>query len=263
MAIYGRDNRRDIYELSENDPRKRTGDSVVALFRCHKIKDNGNGTSSLVTTVFGHDFNLCPQERFFNQPLGAFGTGFLAAPDIIVTAGHCVRPNTVIDIRFVFGFEMVDSNTPLLQIDNEEIYRGVEIIAREEVTGGPDWALVRVDRPVTNHEALKIRREGKIDDGQSIYVIGHPLGLPRKFAGGAIVRQNDAPAFFVANCDTFTHNSGSPVFNGHDRVVEGVHVKGGNDFVKTGDCYVSLISGYEDGRGEDCTRTTEFASLVP
>lgn len=262
-AIYGLDHRREIYELDDRDPGKRAADGVVALFRTAKIRDNGDGTSTLATTVFGPEYSLCPQEPFFHQPLGPFGTGFLAAPDIIVTAGHCVRPGTLTEVRFVFGFEMMDATSPRLVIDNEEIYRGVEIIGREVVTGGADWALVRIDRPVTNHEVLKIRREGRIEDHQSVFVIGHPVGLPKKFADGATVRNNEAPAFFVANTDTYAHNSGSPVFNDHDRVVEGVVVKGGTDFVKCGECYMSLVYGNDDGRGEDCTRTTLFASLVP
>jgi hypothetical protein len=66
-----------------------------------------------------------------------------------------------------------------LGIDNEEIYQAVEIIGEAEVRDGADWALVRIDRPVTNQAVLKIRRHEKIDDHQNVYVIGHVVGLPR------------------------------------------------------------------------------------
>jgi V8-like Glu-specific endopeptidase len=235
----------------------------VALFQAANIKDNGDGTSTLVTENFGISRNLCLEERFREQPVGAFCTGFLVAPDIIATAGHCVHAANVQDVCFVFGFEMVNQSSPRLVIGNNQIYGGAEIIGRAQVGVGPDWALVRVDRPVTDHAVLKIRTEGKINDNQAVYVIGHPSGLPKKVAGGSAVRENEAPAFFVANTDTYGGNSGSPVFNRDNHVVEGVLVRGETDFVWQGNCYVSLVCPASGCRGEDCTRTTVFASLIP
>src|SRR3712207_7306735 len=59
---------------------------------------------------------------------------------------------------------------------------------------GADWALVRIDRPVTNHSVVRIRRAGQIANNQAVHVIGHPVGLPTKVAGGAIVRDISPPA---------------------------------------------------------------------
>ena len=121
--------------MDDKDPRKSTAASVVALFRSRKIRDNGNGTSTLATEQFGASRHLCPEEPFFTQPVGAFCTGFLVAPTIIATAGHCVRPAGLAEVRFVFGFEMVNETSARLVIDNEEIYRAVEIIGEAEVRG--------------------------------------------------------------------------------------------------------------------------------
>jgi hypothetical protein len=127
---------------------------------------------------------------------------------------------------------------------------------------GADWALVRVDRAVANHLVVPIRRSGKIEDGQAVHVIGHPVGLPAKFADGAAVRENRAEEFFVANLDTYGGNSGSPVFNSVTHEVEGVLVRGETDFVTVGNCRKSLVCPDLGCRGEDCTRTTEFAKFV-
>jgi hypothetical protein len=259
--LYGDDDREDVSELS-NQGDLNHADSVVALFLDKKIIDNGDGTSTLKTRKLGEKHNLCSEERFWDQPVGAFCSGFLAAPNIIVTAGHCVKPNNVTDIRFVFGFRMQNATTPTTIIDNSEIYRGIEIIERQEISNGPDWALVRIDRPVTNHPIAKIRRAGKINDTQAVYVIGHPVGLPAKFAGGASVRNNQPKAWFVANLDTFGGNSGSPVFNSDTHEVEGILVRGDVDFVPKGSCMVAQVFPTTGGRGEDCTRTTEFAYLI-
>ena len=261
-VIYGVDDRIDIFNLpvgaNLND-----ADSVVALFNNNQVNDNGNGTSTLQTQNFGTARNLCNGESFRNQPIGCFCSGFLVATDIIATAGHCVNNGNVANVRFVFGFRMRDATTAETIISNGEIYSGVSIIGRQESGNGSDWALIRIDRPVTNHRVVRIRRSGKIGDTQGVHVIGHPSGLPTKFAGGAAVRNNQSNAFFVANLDTYGGNSGSPVFNSDTHEVEGILVRGQTDFVLQGSCMISVVCPTTGCGGEDCTRTTEFAQNVP
>jgi len=260
--IYGVDDRADVFQLSSG-PDLDDVDSVVALFRAAGISDNGDGTSTLRTVTFATAQNLCPGERFREQPTGAFCSGFLVATDIIATAGHCVNADNVRDVRFVFGFRMRDAETAETVISNGEIYRGMAVVGHQLVGNGPDWALVRLDRPVANHRIARIRRAGKIGDQQAVHVIGHPAGLPTKFAGGAGVRDNAPEAYFIANLDSYGGNSGSPVFNSDTHEVEGILVRGETDFVRQGTCQVSLVCPTTGCRGEDCTRTTEFANLVP
>lgn len=232
-VIYGTDDRVDVFQLPAglnlNDV-----DSVVALFDRADVVDNGNGTSTLRTQNFGVANNLCAGERFRDQPTGAFCSGFLVAPDIIATAGHCVDAGNVTNVRFVFGFRMRNATTAETIINNGEIYRGVAVIGRQLVGNGADWSLVRLDRRVTNHRVARIRRVGRIGNTQAVHVIGHPSGLPTKSAAGAAVRDNQPNAFFVANLDTYGGNSGSPVFNSDTHEVEGILVRGETDFVQQG-----------------------------
>jgi len=260
--IYGIDDRREVFQLPAG-PDRDDADSVVALFRAGDITDNGDGTSTLRTANFGEAHNLCPSERFREQPTGAFCSGFLVAPDIIATAGHCVNSGNVTTVRFVFGFRMRDATTAETVIRNGEIYRGTAVVGHRLVGNGPDWALIRVDRPVTGHRIAPVRRAGRIADTQAVHVSGHPAGLPTKFAGGAAVRDNSPSGHFVANLDAYGGNSGSPVFNSDTHEVEGVLVRGDTDFVLQGGCRVSLVCPTTGCRGEDCTRVTEFANLVP
>src|SRR5262245_10571024 len=180
-VIYGTDDRIDVFQLPAG-PNRDDVDSVVALFDSGDVTDNGNGTSTLRTQNFGTAQNLCPGERFRDQPIGAFCSGFLVAADIIATAGHCVNAGNVTNVRFVFGFRMRNATTAETIINNGEIYRGVSVIGRQQIGNGADWALVRIDRPVTNHRIVRIRQAGKIADTQAVHVIGHPSGLPTKFA---------------------------------------------------------------------------------
>src|SRR5918994_1838889 len=199
-VIYGVDDRQDVFQITDqailND-----ADSVVILCDQGEVVDNGNGTSTLQTQNFGTSRNLCATEPFRDQPTTGLCSGFLVAPDIIATAGHCVDASNVTTRRFVFGYRMRKTNgapTARTVINNTEIYRGVNIIGRQLISNGADWALVRIDRPVTNHRVVRIRRGGQIENDEDLHVIGHPVGLPTKVAGGTEVRDNNPSAFFVA-----------------------------------------------------------------
>ena len=61
--------------------------------------------------IYGDDNRLCPTEKFIDQQTPADCTGFLVAPSIIATAGHCVEEFSFCkDWKIVFGF-MIDSKT--------------------------------------------------------------------------------------------------------------------------------------------------------
>jgi S1-C subfamily serine protease len=261
-VIYGIDDRQDVFEVTDQAILD-DADSVVVVCDQSEIDDNGDGTSALQTQNFGASLNLCATEPFRDQPTTGFCSGFLVAPDVIATAGHCVDASNVTTRRFVFGFRMLDATTAQTVIENSEIYRGVELVGHQLAADGSDWALVRIDRSVPNHKVVRIRRDGQIPNNQTVHVIGHPVGLPTKVAGGAAVRDNSPPAFFVANLDTYGGNSGSPVFNSDTHEVEGILVRGETDFISNGSCTESLKCPNTGCRGEDCTRTTEFVRLIP
>lgn len=264
-VIYGVDDRVDIFEVTDAALLE-DADCLVALFDAGDVTDNGDGTSTLTTSNFGASRNLCVGEPFRDQPTGAFCSGFLVAPDLVATAGHCVDPpNTpaIENIRFVFGFKMVDAGTGPPPIANGEIYSGAQVVGRELDQSGSDWALVRLDRPVAGHRPAPIRRRRRIGSSANVHVIGHPVGLPAKLAAGASVRDNTPSPFFVANLDTYGGNSGSPVFNSRTHMVEGILVRGERDFVSSGSCNVSFVCPTTGCRGEDVTRITKLVGLIP
>lgn len=262
MVIYGVDDRLDMYEVT-NAAHRTSADSVVMLVNAGSITANNNGTSSIATQNFGAAYNLCSTERFRNQPIAGFCSGFLVDPSLVATAAHCVDSSNLANVRFVFGFQMRNATTAETTVPTSEIYRGIRIIGRAIGNQGTDWCVVQLDRPVLNHRHVRLRRSGKVADNAGVYVIGHPVGLPKKWAGGAVVRDNAPARYFVANLDTYGGNSGSPVFNATTHDVEGILVRGETDFVFNGNCRVSNVVPANGGRGEDCTRVSEFVSLVP
>ena len=222
-----------------------------------------------MTVNFGSSRNLCASEPFRSQPAGRYQVGahcsaFLIGSNLIATAGHCINADNMTEKRFVFGFRMINATTAQTTIPNEDIYSGKSVVGHELESGnGLDWAIIELDREVVNRRILDIRRAGSVNSSTSLYVIGHPSGLPTKIAGNASVRDNTPTSHFVANLDTYGANSGSPVFNATSHQVEGILVRGETDFVSNGDCNVSKICPNTGCDGESCTRTSAFLSDVP
>jgi trypsin-like peptidase len=262
-VIYGSDNRQDMYQVTKSAVR-RSAAAVVALVKAADLNENGDGTFDLMTESYKDAYDLCSSEPFVSQPTGCFCSGFLVAADVVATAGHCVKNAAdLATMRFVFGFRMTNATTPQTKFAAADVYAGKQLLGRQMSNDGTDWALVRLDRPVVGRKAVPVRTTGRIKNKQAVYVIGHPCGLPQKYAPDAQVRDNSAAPFFVANLDTYGGNSGSPVFNAQNNNVEGILVRGETDFVSNGECDVSLVCPSTGCRGEDVTRATVWSAKVP
>lgn len=245
-VVYGADNRLEVSALA--GAKAANADATVALVQASQIVAAGKGMSRLVSDSLGVAYNLCPGQRFRSQPTAAFCSGFLARPDEVVTAGHCVSWANLKSTRFVFGYRVLASGQARTTIADREIYRGVRIVTRRaEPTR--DFAVVRLDRKVVGHAPAEIQGASSLALQTPLYVIGHPSGLPAKFAAGAKVLGNGSPFYFSANLDTFGGNSGSPVFHAGTHKVVGILVRGAPDYRPKGGCYVANI--LPDGKGEE------------
>ena len=264
-GIYGRDDRLDEYQIQ--DPRVlAAGDATVVMVERASLGEGRGGyVLAEAPSLSEHVVGLCPDEPFRDQPTAGLCSGFLVAPDLIVTAGHCQGcGDEITEMAVVFGYVMQDAETVAMEFDADDVYFCEEIVASQ--TGVPDWSLVRLDRPVTGHAPVRIRRTGFVPERQSLLVVGHPVGLPRKYDSGGIVRDNWMLPYFSANLDTYGGNSGSAVFNLETLAVEGILVAGNDDFVDDWDneCVRSNVcpdSGCPSW--ERVVRTTTFSNLVP
>jgi hypothetical protein len=264
-VIYGPDDRLDEYEVEEPNI-SAIGDSVPVLVCGSELTNNGNGTFTLQTQSFADWYSgsgrpLCSDEPFRNQPVvSPCCSAFLVAPDIIATAGHCT--DMCYQMAVVFGYVMVDASTARVTVDASEVYYCEEVLVSE--AGQPDFALIRLDREVAGHSPLSVRTVGKIPDAEPLVVVGYPVGLPRKYAGGASIRDNSNAVQFQANLDTYGGNSGSPIFSTNTLQGEGILTAGQQDFVASGSCDRSQVCSDSGCPGwEYATRTTELADWLP
>jgi hypothetical protein len=266
-GIWNKDYRMDYFGIADEQAKKNADCTAAIMFK-DSLDDEKNGVSTLKTKNYGKVFNLWDEEPFRDQPIaaGKVCTGFLVKDDVIATAAHFVNERNVTGLYIVFGFRMSDPSTPLIRMSaNENIYKGVKIIHRvlNRTGNKSDWALVKLDRKVVDHPVATLSRK-RIFCDQPVYVIGHPVGLPLKYAPGGHILDIDE-AFFSADLDVFMGNSGSPVFSSDTHEVIGMVVRGDTmDFRWTGKGWATVIYTSSDIKSScpQCTRVSEFIDVV-
>lgn len=258
-VIYGADNRQDLYNVS-SAREWQMAQSSLALFKSYDVADLGNGTTRLSGDNFGQYYNLCAEEPFRDQQSGAFCSGFLVGPDLVATAGHCVRSQKDCDnLTLVFNWALHAPGEDTSLVASEDVVKCKTLVKNTVESAGADFAVIRLERAFRNRQPLAVRRSGEVEPGVRLTMMGHPAGIPLKIDNGAAVRSIYG-GYFSANTDSYGGNSGSAVYNSATGEVEGILVRGEVDFVRKGNCNVSNVCADSGCRGEDVTK---IANILP
>ena len=243
--IYGEDDRYEVvdYPFSQFLLKAKS----VAIRISNKRLNEDRYDNSMINFPFRKLKNaiplICPTERFVEQFSVGDCSGFLIAPNILATAGHCMNnASECSGNKWVFDFK--EETT---QFSKNNVYACKKILSQKNIYNQEevlDYALIELDRVVEDRSPLTLRTTGRVLVNTRLVVIGHPLGLPMKITDGAKVsRMNDIERkhilnswqlrinYFTANIDAYSGNSGSPVFNKKTGKVEGILVQGATDFV--------------------------------
>jgi hypothetical protein len=262
-AIYGADDRSFISSYS---PKKiQNLASSVAMI----VSKDNTKKGLLKTTIFAQplkeSMKLCKSELHENEPTLAGCTGFLVGPDLLATAGHCVNTeHKCADIIIAFGVYSTQKSPEGFKIAQKNIYYCKEVVARE-IDGERDFALIRLERVVKKRSPLKLNLSKEVTEGTSVFMLGHPLGLPMLHSKPAPVNVIIDEFSFKATLDSFAGNSGSPVFNAQTSEVEGILVRGEEDFVKEEEgCYryKKYETELEPLRGEGVSKISELREFL-
>lgn len=251
-VIYGTDNRADA-PLHSNRALRALTPSVAARIPKSSVTLR-NGRYELPTQTLRSAMGVCTSERFSTQRTAGECTGFLIAPDVLVTAGHCMEGSFDCSENY-WAFDYLYNTRSL---DEGQVFQCESIIARE-LNSKNDYAIIQLNKVALGRNPLKLRRSGSISSSDGVAVIGHPSGLPLKISDGGTVRSVPAGRnHFVTTLDTYGGNSGSPVFNTKTLEVEGILVRGENDYVYDSSrrCYKSNVCTMSSCRGEDVQKIT-------
>lgn len=208
---------------------------------------------------------LCEDERFRDQMSPGNCSGFLVADDILVTAGHCIMNDVQCkQNQWVFDYKIDGNGNYTLK--STDVYSCEKVLAwQNDFISGFDYSIIKLSKKVKGRSPLKIRQKGQIADNEPVMVLGYPFGTAGKVATGANVLYNKDENFFVTNLDTLAGNSGSAVFNAKTGVVEGILVRGEDDFEYDDEreCFKSKrCEGLDDCRGEDVIRINRIDELL-
>lgn len=264
-VVYGSDGRTEVGSHPDSMMRELARSTAIQIQTSTMTKSTG-GVTILDDTPLYKKAGICQSEKFASQSAAGRCSGFLVAPDLLVTAGHCMNsPSDCTSNSWVFDYSTNSISGRISQVDSSKVFTCKRIISQTLEGGrGNDYALVQLDRPVYDRAPLRFRTSGKVSSSSSLVVIGNPSGLPTKITDGGKIRDNSNSIYIVGTLDTFQGNSGSAVINEQTGEVEGILVRGDTDYVYDygQGCKVVNKCSESGCRGEDVTRITVIKELL-
>jgi hypothetical protein len=228
VAIFGRDDR--VEALDAEEPWRSLARSAPMIADSWRVSTFG-GYANMSGVRYGEAEELSPRTRFYGQPKVGVCSAGLIAPDLVLTAGHCVSTANCRSKVFVFDFFHDPSTGLHPRVPETSVARCAGVVA-----GGPetqdengvhtDWVVVRLDRAMTGRPLLEVVSDAPAR-GDRLVMIGYPAGMPAKTAFGRARETRNG--LLWADLDELKGNSGSPVFDAAGRVI-GVLARAPEDY---------------------------------
>lgn len=231
-AIYGIDNRQFITSKSPENVKRLSQSVAMIVSRDSLVK---NFLSTKITASFLSDtkgINLCSEEKFAAHHSLSSCTGFLVSDDLMVSAGHCFMNESDCSNKIIaFDVYLKNERDDGYKVYSQNIYECSQIVSQKyNADEKIDFAVIKLNRKVAGRKPLKLRNAGSISSDEKVFMIGHPLGMPQVFSKNAKISESSDSHSFKATLNSFEGNSGSPVFNSKTLEVEGILVRGEEDF---------------------------------
>jgi hypothetical protein len=225
--VYGPDDRKEASIWGYADYTHATAVAVqTSQFSGNYLSGHSLGDKLLLQ--YKADF-VSSEVAYRDQPAFGFCSGFLIAPDLLITAGHCIDKTNFRTVEWVFDYtnDITKNYKPKqsIYVNPSNRYKVLEVITSvlDDETM-QDYAVLRLDRP-TDRVPYSFRTSSKILPGEKVNMIGAPSGIPLKLVEGSNVVSNYMDEYFTTDLDAFGGNSGGPVYNNAGRI-EGILVRG-------------------------------------
>lgn len=233
--------------------------------------------------------NICSDQRFAEEISPASCSGFLVAPDIVMTSAHCLIPkdtsfisriwhrifnnnpqaqnriykrrimNKCKNRSWVFNFndrnnELIAEGTLVLhKIENQFVAKCQDLVYYQRAAkNNQDFVLIKLNKKIPAKYFQFSNQPTR--DPEDIWMIGHPLGISAKISPAHDFLLSDSEKFYRIAIDSFRGNSGSPLVDKKMKVL-GILTGGGKDLVfnKSRGCYdYYKCSVHEIGTNINC-----------
>ena len=235
-VVYGDDSRIEFYQAS-NTWKRNVHEFSAQMIRNSQLRAVPGGYNLSNASTLSQRQNLCSDERFADQPVQGHCSATLIDDDLMLTAGHCIERCSE-GYSFVFGRYYSGAGQLSNFYFDDDVYGCSEVLVSREnsngspTTGTPDWAIVRLDRPVApSHNPANIADSNEVLSlNTPLALVGYPSALPAKLDFGGRVQSLNTDIAFRGTVDAFAGNSGSGVFL-HDGSLVGILTAGQTDYV--------------------------------
>ncbi|MBN20907.1 MAG: hypothetical protein CL678_06410 [Bdellovibrionaceae bacterium] len=231
--IFGEDSRIDAFEIQSSFWREKSK-AVVAIRKKGVFNRNPHLQSLSIKhalKTLKEEKNLCSGESFEFQYSLSECSGVLVAPDLVLTAGHCVKdhPCNGKGIEVYTDFEISDPHSSLQKLHRDQSHACIRKIHTEypllngtNYMGGQDIALIQISPPIKDRNPVSIDYVGSFEPQASVRAMGFPSGIPLKQSRGFFKGISAPNQMIWTDVDTVKGSSGSPLFKESDGNLIGI-----------------------------------------
>jgi V8-like Glu-specific endopeptidase len=240
VQLYGKDNRKDFAEgmTVYNIPTKKIEDltkSVCAIVHKSAIDDTDPKKPKLKRSSLtespsrGPCPSLCDGVTFKDQKGIELleGTGVIISSKRVLLAFHILEDKKIEDYRVLLDYTINTKDV----LDPDDIKKITSHVPKMDKHKDVDFDVIEIEGSFSkaHNPSVEFNKVNDLHNGDDVFMMGFPSGLPLKIADSAQVflKGNE---FFCSNLDAFAGNSGSPVFNKNGRL-EGILVAGAKDYI--------------------------------
>lgn len=259
-SIYGKDDRVDTIQAPAH--LQDLARSVPALVQKNRIKALANGQFELIGNPMTK-MGLCKDALFAEEANIANCSASFIGGNKILTAAHCFNEDTYKCENYHVVFDYQRSEIPMQAphiLDQSQVYNCKKIVFSEfdRTLVGIDLAIIELDREVENRTPVELNLKQTLKKNDPLVLIGYPLGISQKIVeDGKVLGVDKKNVSFKHNLDSFSVNSGSPIFS-NEGIQVGVLIRGtGSNFTdREGEsCYDWHVAGPKDyTEGNDLSR---------
>lgn len=261
-GVFGEDDRKEATDAQGFQDYVRATAVMIPKKYFNNNRVYGVTLRELLSKIFNSS-EFDPNMKFLDQPAVAQCTGFLIAPDVLVTAGHCIKDmETANEYYWVFDYTNSLKYHPkekYFEVKQENIFTVKEILAAEDVDNeyytSTDYSVLRLNKK-TDRRPYRYRTSGTVANGTQVYTVGTPTGLPLKLAENSKVITTEPQTWFMSDTDVFPGNSGGPVFDPAGWI-EGILVRTAAQELANG----GLTADYKYDETCKCIKTVEFTEV--